>query len=261
MSLTVVCYAFGGNRTRRIAQSWTAGLLRHGVQAVYRDEFEGVEGDLAIAYGWVHREKLREYRNWMHVDLGYWGRREGGRYDGYHKCVLNAKDPAVPRGLPADRFQRHGLKVKNWRRDGDTYLLAGMSGKSAEDWELAPEEWERRMAQELKGEKVKYRPKPSWKEATKIQGAEWCPPHIDLAAALRDVKMVVAHHSNVAIDGLIEGVPCYVEAGPALGLSSDLDMPKYPDGREDLVNGLAWFQWNLREMETGEAWDFYRQSL
>lgn len=229
--------------------------------------FYGLEGHLPGIFKY-----FRDFRRAaVYIDLGYWGRREGGRWAGYHKIVINARHPnayfMTPQ-RPADRFEHFGIRIRDRDEFGSFILLGGMGDKGAAAEGFAPEEWERGMIQRFcaQGRPVVYRPKPSWKAAQPINGAGYSAP--DTVVDWRRVGACVTHHSNLSVDALIEGVPNYCCGGAARALSIHAEIdnvvwlepsivsPPSPETRQLWAQNLAYTQWNIDEMRRGIPWAF-----
>jgi hypothetical protein len=80
-----------------------------------------------------------------------------------------------------------------------------------------------------------------------------------IADVLQDTWAVVTHHSNVAVDGLVMGVPAFTSEGVAATLAlsdvAKIERPYFPDDlREQWANDVAYCQWSLREMRSGIVW-------
>jgi hypothetical protein len=67
----------------------------------------------------------------------------------------------------------------------------------------------------------------------------------------------VTHHSNTAIDALVEGIPVHCEEGAAAAFSVPLETAANPErleGREQFIADVSWLNWSVQEMERGESW-------
>jgi hypothetical protein len=228
------------------------------------------EADIAVFYGYDAnlRRVMADYRaaglNVVYVDLGYWGRREGGSLHGYHKVVVNGRHPTSyfqDQMHSADRAELLGLQVKPWQTGGSHIILAGMSEKCAVVEGYKAHEWELAAVAELRKHTERpiiYRPKPSWLDAKPIPGTQFEPGLDDLARLLEGCHAVVTHHSNVAIDALLGGIPAFTVEGAASTLCfteiSRIERPWRPDGREQFVADLAYTQWTPAEMRSGAVW-------
>ena len=226
--------------------------------------------DAAVFYGF-NREILDGYRQAgkkaIYVDLGYW-QREGQM--GHHKLGINSRHPTdyfQRRQHAPDRWKRLNVAIAPWRTPKNPnapIIVAGMSGKGAAAEGFRPEQWERQAVAELRkhtARKIVYRPKPNWTGSKPIEGAEFQrgdSQGCDVPAVLRNAHAVVTHHSNVAVDALLAGVPVFCMEGIAakLGLQdlSKIEEPIRPDGREQWAYDAAYTQWTVHEMTSGAPW-------
>lgn len=221
--------------------------------------FYGLEGNNRLVFRDYAARSAAVY-----VDLGYWGRREGGRWTGYHKISVNARHPnayfrAIPH--PPDRLKRFHVEPKPWTTTGRHILLAGMGDKGAWAEGFKPEEWERWAISEIRKvskRQIVYRPKPSWKTAKPIAGTIYSPRERDVEQELRECWAVVTHHSNVAVEAVLAGIPAFCWGGVALEMSlqdlSRIEAPFHPEGRAQWAADIAYTQWSIAEMRTGAPW-------
>jgi hypothetical protein len=249
---TVACLTVPGNYNyRKIAEAMFAGSKACGDSPVIRSTTSILpRSDVGVMYGWKRNAILRMYPKYIHADLGYWSR------ETHWKIVANGFSPApyVKAGMSSERFEKLGIDIKPERR-GKKVVIAGSSMKSAQLHGLQHMAWETQKAQEFlsKGLQVVYRPKPKdvYKRAIPQCGYDIGP--LDFSDALA----VVTHHSNVALDALVNGVPVYCETGAASVMNFDLSQiqsPYIPEGREQFLWDCAYLQWTLEEMRSGECW-------
>lgn len=249
------------------------GITRCGDRAVLRrsTDYERPNTSVAIFYGLalglgrILQDYRRSGRAAVYCDLGYWTRRIRSRHDGYHKLAVNDRHPTdyfMHKDHPADRFERHGVPILPYRPMGRHILVAGMSAKAALAEQLQPSAWEERTIARLRTltkRPIIYRPKPNWKGARTIAGATM-DAETPLRDALRNCHAVVTHHSNVAIDALLAGVPVFCEKGAASLLSSGdlstINRPRLIPGRGQWAANLAWCQWSVDEMTQGLAYRY-----
>lgn len=263
------------HRSRVVCDAMSQGLTEHGISHEVKlesDYPDRIEADVAIFYGLegnlgrIFRDYTREAKA-VYIDLGYWKRKEKhDRFGGYHKIVVNDRHPTeyfqrFPH--PEDRARALGIQVEPWRAESSGHILiAGMGDKGARAEGYGVEEWERwawkKMAQ-YTSRRIIYRPKPSYRRARPIQGLAYSSRQIDISVALQNCFAVVTHHSNVAVDAIVRGIPAFSWKGVAIGMSSQdlstIEEPVRPEGREQWVNDLAYCQWNVEEMKKGLAWN------
>lgn len=273
MPVDVVVWDLRGNsRSHRIALALTTGARTAGYRATVRGDggYSHPRGDIAAFYGYqknmprIMADYIEAGKKVVFVDLGYWHRRQNGRWLGYHKISINARHPnayLMNREFSAGRFERFKIPILPWRTKGNAIIVAGMSAKSAESYNLKPEQWERWAVEELRRytkRPILYRPKPSWLQAKPIEGSELQRTTQPIGRALRDCHAIVTHHSNVAVDAILAGVPAFCWGGVAESMSlqdlSLIEEPYRPTGRAQWASNIAYCQWDVREMMTGAMW-------
>ncbi len=249
------------------------GITRCGDRPVLRrsTDYERPNTNVAIFYGLalgcgrILQDYRRSGRTAIYCDLGYWSRRIRSRHDGFHKLAVNDRHPTdylMNKTHTAERFEHHRVPILPYRVMGRHIIVAGMSAKAAIAEQLQPNEWEERTIARLRmltKRPIIYRPKPSWKGARQISGATF-DPETPLPEALRNCHAVVTHHSNVAVDALLAGVPVFCEKGVASVLSSgdlsQINRPRVQPGRGQWAANLAWCQWSVDEMTQGLAYRY-----
>ncbi len=268
--MDVVVYQWtGSRRSCFVADAMFRGVQACGDKVKMRDarSYSQPEADVAIWYGYSkaimdgYRDSGRKA---IYVDLGYW-RREG--FTGHHKLAINSRHPTAyfqRRKHPPDRFNKLNVSIRSWQKTGNAIVVAGMSAKGAGAEGMAAEQWERHAVTELRKytkRPIVYRPKPNWHQSTAIEGAQLQRGHPqgdDVPHILKGLHAVVTHHSNVAVDALLEGVPVFCLEGIASVLGkqklSEIESPIRPEGREQWAYDAAYAQWNVPEMTSGQAW-------
>jgi hypothetical protein len=243
-----------GNRVAVLEQSeWKRARARTII-------FYGLFGKLAEALKWQEKDGGTA----VYIDLGYFGRREGGRFTGYHKLSVNGRHPTAyfqNRKHPPDRLAHFNIVPEPWREGGRHILLAGMGDKGCVAEGYLPTQWEKEVISELRrhtDRPIIYRPKPSWRGAKPIEGVGFSPRDQEIEIALTDCHAVVTHHSNAGVDGLIAGIPCFTEQGVAKPMSLSglnlIEMPRHPEDRGQWLSDVCWTQWNPEEMSLGLPW-------
>jgi hypothetical protein len=252
----IVIYEVGQHkRARIIAAAMREGFGRHGVQVSTQDRFNGVHGDIAIAYGWNHEPIFKKYKNYIYFDLGYWDRKpQGAPKEGAHRVCINSWSPVdnMIRDRPMDRLLESGIDLWASPHGGDV-LIAAMSAKAAVTHGYNFMQWENEMSSQIRPftkRGIVLRTKPSKAH-----------PGIPIIEALQNSHIVISHHSNVAVDAMIRGVAVYAEKGIGKLVSiSDirgLDYAKPPcvDDRLQFLADVAYCQWTPEEMRNGKVWE------
>lgn len=162
----------------------------------------------------------------------------------------------IPEGGP-ERFAALGVDLKPWRADGGHVLVCpnrsfGIPGR------MMPSAWGAdvctRLAK-LTQREIRLRPHPGNGQ-----------PKKPLAADLAGAWAVVIWSSSAGVQALVEGIPVICEApywlckGAACSVLSDIRTEileiLVPDGMPDRLSamqGLAWAQWHISEIEDGTA--------
>lgn len=259
----------GHRRSKVVCTAAISGMRAAGLNPVHKWEhhYREPDSDLAFFYGLTGEnvkmfKDYRRERKVIYADLGYFGRREGGRWSGYHKLSINDRHPTNyyrARKHAPDRFLKHNVPIQPWG-EGRYVIVAGMSDKGALAEGYQPHQWEQWAINEVRkhtDRPIVYRPKPSWSGKIRLPGAEY-QVGVPLEHALKDCHAVVCHHSNVAVEAILAGVPAFTWGGVAEEMGcQDLSMmesPHRPDNREEWAHALAYTQWNIAELATAEPW-------
>jgi hypothetical protein len=256
MALAVACLVHPTlSRYRKVARAMQAGIDRCGDRPFLHpiDGPMSKQADVAVCYGWKRHAAYDKYRKFVYADLGYWHR------ETHYRLVVGGWSPEsyVRAGLPHSRLETLGVTVKPWREGGDTIVIAGSTAKASAEHGTPYRQWEIQAAQRLhgSGKRIVYRPKPSDPHKSPIPSAEYDVGK--LQETLDRACCVVTHHSNTAIDALVEGVPVHCEVGAAAAFSVPLESAANPqrlERREQFLADVAWLNWSVQEMERGEAW-------
>lgn len=177
----------------------------------------------------------------------------GGGLNGKGEFRGTLDDPA--------RFRRHfGELMQPWRRqDGYALLIGQVPG----DMSLAGADvvrWYRRTAGDLEaaGFDVRFRPHP----VAENRGLRVRVPGVKLATgtlqeALDGAAVCVTFNSNTGVDAVLAGVPTITADRGSMAWEvtthSVAEGVITPD-REAWAARLAWKQWTLDEMSSGECW-------
>lgn len=179
---------------------------------------------------------------WFYIDNGYFNSKwKGG--DCY-RVTRNRLQHAGQLPSNGDRWRELRIDVKPWRTGGEIVLIAQQSPWWYKWQGMDIDSWTQRAKDVAADWPVEIRGKPTTKAL----------PPIDWSK----IKAVIAHSSNVAIDGLIEGVPCLLDAwyAGAYSLAGDWHARtlRKPDNRQAVFACLADNQWTVDEIRAGVAW-------
>lgn len=279
--MNVVFWASDKPRERILAEAFLEGVRKHGdtgeVRALQPEASVAQDADVVCMVGVKSRELFQlHWRATAHTimfDKGYTrqGTTGGVRAWEYWRTSVDAHHPTHylhKFNCPQDRADKVGMTFKPWRKDGKHVIFAGSSAKYHDFYNLGdPTEYADKYIRRLRtrtGRKIIYRPKPSWRDAVPVSAAEFSRDG-SIYDLLEDAWALVTHGSNACFEAVSMGIPCII-LGDAVAKdisSTDLDMIEKPylatdKQRRQWFNNLAYQQWNLREMASGEAWKFMR---
>jgi hypothetical protein len=223
-----------------------------------------------VLYGWggaLQQKALSQHKGrYIAFDLGYWNRdgltERNWRIsiDGFHcpKLIIKGEQPS------ASRFDGANIQVADNHNTKGPILLIGNSPKSQR---IVAAGWSQRKMEEIRrqfpGKTILYRPKPDRTIEKDVR-------HDGLAIGeltdeLRRCSLVVTRHSNVAVDACQMGVPVVCEdgAGAAIYPSRLADYKNQPgiDERTEFLQRLAWWQWSINDMTSGDFWPWVEAKL
>jgi hypothetical protein len=188
-------------------------------------------------------------------DLGYWNRNVP--LDFSMRLTIDDDHPhrwIAP--MPADRWQKANIALREDANPNGPIVLVGLGRKQRTFMASAGQRWEMRTLMDLRrrypGREVIYRPK----RPERLAGCRTADGSIE--DALRGASLVVCHHSNVAVDACIAGVPVECVDGAAFALYRNNSNPTR-EQRQAFLESLAWWQWTPREARG--AWDFIKARL
>jgi hypothetical protein len=246
-------------RGRKILRAMMEAGEGAGVEIVETRRYVG-DSEVLMSYGLGH--PVRKLWTDTHVrnggrligwDLGYWLRDVPATFS--MRCTLDADHPHKwIRPEPGDRWEQSGIKLRHDAKPDGPVVLVGLGRKQRVHMGLFGQAWEHQKLKELRhrfpGREVVYRPKtPEPMQKVRVLS------DMPIEQVLRGASLVVCHHSNVAIDACIAGVPVECEDGAAFALYRDNPDPS-PEQRLGFLQSLAWWQWN--QSEALEAWKYLR---
>lgn len=270
-------------REQLLADAVLMGARRHGhTTEVIALQPEPVVGDYHIAcmVGVKSRALYQLHQKEgvpvAYFDKGYCRQKREGGVGGwqYWRFSINQHHPTnrlATLRQPTDRLDDLGLDVRPWRVGGQHVLIAGSSAKYHEFYGLRdPTHYARNLIKALHGLTARplvYRPKPSWRDAVPIKGAQFS-TRGSIDDALTNAWALVTHGSNACFEAVVSGIPCVILGNAvALPLSSpSLEHVVKPriasdaERRQWLAN-IAYYQWTMAELSSGSAWDFIGQEL
>jgi hypothetical protein len=246
------------------------GLRRHGVEAeLFRSLGAVKEADFVVTWGWRKGKTYRASgRQVLVMERGYLGDRFAWTSLGWNG--LNGRATwADDSDKSSERFDKNfGHLVKPWRTDGKGYALIigqvpgdmSLDGIDMAGWYLTAAK-----TLEVRGYEVKFRPHPI-AEQRGLVGATLAKYRLggSLEEALAGAAVVASMNSNTGVDAALAGVPTIVCDQGAMAWSvaaHGLDAEIVTPDRADWCRRLAWKQFTLDEISSGEAWEHIKGPL
>lgn len=147
-----------------------------------------------------------------------------------------------------ERWDRLGVELQPWRADGGEDVILGQRG-IGEHGIASPPGWAESLLRNKVGHRIRQHP-----------GNE--PARIPLEEDLRNARCVITWHSAAALSALIMGIPVFTAFDKWVGAQACARISSYPkvkrsdEDRLQTFRRLIWAQWELREIENGEAFRF-----
>lgn len=247
MSPSVVCYPqLGKAKSQLVLEAFAAGCggaLRLSPASVLEPGAAAFYGVVGIEH--LLRLAIAEGRTWFYGDNSFFDSSRG-RYFRFAKNAVQLSTLAPPDHA---RLKALAVKVKPWSNGGHI-VVAEQSEHFLKL--VGAEHWLLRVLEDLK----KYTDRPlRIRRWTRDKGGA----SRTLPAALVGAHALITHSSGAATEALLAGVPVFTSGSCAAtplssGQLSEIERPRYQDGREEWAAGLAGRQWTLDEIRNGIAW-------
>lgn len=250
------------------------GLRRHDIKTAF------VQGDIAVERADFHvtwsikRPTIFDWRKRTGRSILIMERGHLPDRMRFTSCGWNglARRGAYPRAQDGGaRWRTHFAHLmRDWRRRGDYALVMGQVPGDSALWGLPSfEAWAASMALRLyeTGRAVRYRPHPI---VARDPLALFHPPvatlcvGTSLADDLAGAALVVTYNSTAGVEAVLAGVPTVTMDPGAMAwpvtTHAPEDVPATPD-RAAWAHDLAWAQWTLDELASGEAWAHIAEAM
>jgi len=244
-------------------EAFASGLKAVGYEVIHDAPTHGAPGDLLLTwnrYGYQHEVATRFERGGGRVlvaENGYLGvggtipkfdvHPGGPKPEHYYSLAWgwNNGRGQWPNGGP-ERFAALGVKLKDWRRAGEHVLVCPNRSFGVGE-QIMPVDWADTAAAQIR--KLTARPVVVRRHPGNSA------PKRPLAADLQNAWVVFIWSSGAGIHALIEGIPVFCMAPfwilKSAASAGYVEKPLHPE-REPAFERMAWSQWSLREIESGE---------
>lgn len=239
-----------GHNQKLHKEALIAGFRRH--------DALGLLPRAMACWGW--RNGKRFARNDVLIcERGYIGDRFYWTSIGFNGLNGRAEFPEYPDD-GGKRFERIGVPLKPWNPTGDSVLLVGqvrgdmsLRGKNLVPWYAETA----KRCQEVYGLPVRFRPHPMEVRrgrATSVAGFET--DKGELSESIERAAVVVTWNSNTGVESMLAGKPtvCHDIGSMAYEVAAHgIGEVCTGEGREQWAHRLAWKQWTLDEIRSGDA--------
>jgi transposase len=227
------CYACGGTYARTIMRAFAegcGGTFLEQANPEYQAAITVVWGLLRGAPDIIARAKA-DGAPWYYLDHGYVKR---GHPHGYFRATFQSYQKTWVEERPADRWEALETPLRPWRGGTDVVYVPPSPTVSA-----------------LFGPIVM----PMGDPVSPKNGKP-------VLEKFPKAKAIVTWNSIAAVEAVIAGVPAvvYGESAARPVASPSTDDLRFPE-REPWAHSLAYGQWTLKEMESGQAWQVLSKYL
>ena len=206
-------------------------------------------------YGWrdqVAKETEKRGGKVIVVENGYLGNEFAG--DRWYAMSISQHNGAgtYPQGGP-ERWDSLGVEIAPWQ-NGDLPLVVLPQRGIGPPGVAMPNGWTERICASLNRQKIKHRVRQHPGKQTRI---------VDLQQDLAGARGVLTWGSGAALKAMLYGIPAFYDFPRWIGAPAaraceltDFHEPipaPMVDRRLDMFRRLAWAQWRVSEIESGEA--------
>lgn len=220
---------------------------------------------ISFPRGEIFRRQREKNLEVVVLETGYINRGDG---ENHHYAAgfngLNGRADFRNVGMPPDRAEKLGVELKPYR-GGESVILCGQV-----PWDASVDPtttgvdhgiWLQATLERLKSytnRNIRFRPHPLALNALPPLDCELST--VPLQQDLKNAHAVVTFNSNSGVEALIDGVPVFcADVGSMVWKIANrslisIDVPNRP-ARDWWLADLAYCQWTLDEMRSGEAWE------
>ncbi len=254
------------------------GFKRHGLNPVLKMPGAPEKCDLAVMWAFKKKAERDSGRRSLIIERGYVGDRFGMwtscGFDGLNGRAdfRNANSPKWRWDALCEIEGKHhlgGKLMQPWRtrgHEGDYVLIMGQVEGDASIANVRINDWYRTVALRLRhaGLRAAFRAHPLSSNIPVIPGLNAMSRDVKLDEAIRNAKWVVTYNSNSGVDAMLAGVPVVAvdEGSMVYGLAGKNPfIPPPMLDRTQWARDIAFAQWTLEEIRTGQMWDHLKAGM
>ena len=194
-------------------------------------------------------EIISKVKNYYYIDHGYFNQSKREfkdnrtgilNLDGYFRIVYNNFVHNGQGNFPEDRLKRLNLKFQNQKKSGNYILLSEPSETMKKIYNQ--HNWideTKKKLKNLSDRKIIVHNKFS---------------EVTLDELLNDAWAFVSLQSTAGFKAMVRGIPAYFTE-KTLEKINKIEQIENPEINYSIFNNLAYGQWTIKEIESGEAWD------
>lgn len=285
----------------QILDNFCKGVSMSGDIAIAHRGMYVIPCDVALIQGYVHENgkklphlKLRQdavdlqkqnRQRSLIVDSNLFLYADPGNLNRYLRYSFDGVFPTTgfyfDRDIDSNRWKkistRLGISLKDYRPTG-TYILICLQRNGGWSMQgLTVQEWLDRTILEIRkysNRKIVVRKHPGDKKISKILKIKFLnvsisPDNVPLVHDLKNAWVSVVFNSSPAVASLIEGVPAFVtDPNPHNSQAyevcntqlKNIENPLLPK-RQLWLEKLSMSHWNFEELQSGEAWNFFKKYI
>lgn len=249
------------------------GIRRHGATVEVLPVDQARPCDVGLCWG-VKKPGVRaNARRMLVLKRGYIGDRFKWTSVGWGG--LNGFADFCNTNMPGDRWERHFAHLmRPWRTEerGSHVLIMGQVPGDASLRGMDTHDWCLKVAQDIRARGIDAKIRRHPKDATmnprllraRLHGRLSYYDMRDWDHAVADAKWIVAYNSNSAVDAVLQGIPTVTcDQGTMAWPITDHVPHRRPAMRDrtQWARDLAYTQWSIEELASGEAWDHIKQGV
>ena len=220
------------------------------------DKFNDFSKPIA-AYGYKRGTgiAIRKSNDFWYIDHGYF--KQSSRefvenksiikdFDGYFRIVHNNFWHDGEGSYKDDRLKKLNLNFKEQKRNGEYIIISEPTSDAIEYYDL--KNWTQNTINQI--QKFTDRKIIVHNRNSKVP----------LLKLLQNAWAFISDHSSAAFLSIQEGVPAYF-TNTTLKKIGSIDQIEKGNINYNILNNLAYGQWNMNEIDSGEAWEFLSKTI
>ena len=184
---------------------------------------------------------------------------------------LNGRAKFTYEDMPSDRWDKLNINLKPWSSEGEHILFCSQYEHDASVQHVPYRQLEQSILKQLTyttNKQIIFRPHPVRQRINVVKNTILSKNlNKDIKSDFQNCHLVCVFNSNSAVEATVEGIPtlaldegCMVEPDTNTLDTDSLRSPKTFD-RSSWKNNLAYSQWNIKDILSGEALDHIKLVL